>query len=92
MKLKIMSKRINVILPDATVAVLEKVTSKGNRSRLISKAVLHYVKTQSSQNLKERLKQGYLANAERDLEIAREWFPIEEEAWQKASSKKKRKS
>jgi CopG family transcriptional regulator/antitoxin EndoAI len=92
MKLKIMSKRINVILPDATVAVLEKVTSKGNRSRLISKAVLHYVKTQSGQNLRERLKQGYLANAVRDLEIATEWFPIEEEAWQKASSKKKQKS
>ncbi len=75
-----MSKRINVSLPDATVAVLDRVASRGNRSRLISKAVLHYVKTQSSQNLRERLKQGYLANAERDLEIAQEWFPLEEEA------------
>jgi CopG family transcriptional regulator / antitoxin EndoAI len=86
MRLKTMSKRINVILPDATVAVLDRVASKGTRSRLISNAILHYVKTQSRQNLAERLKQGYLANAERDLEIAKEWFPVEEEAWRKASS------
>jgi CopG family transcriptional regulator/antitoxin EndoAI len=87
-----MSRRINVILPDATVAVLNQVASKGARSRLISNAVLHYVRTQSGKNLRQRLKQGYLANADRDLEIAKEWFPIEEEVWQKASSKKKQRS
>jgi metal-responsive CopG/Arc/MetJ family transcriptional regulator len=74
-----MSKRINVILPDATVAVLDRITSKGNRSRLISQAVLHYVKTQSTANLKERLKQGALANAKLNLGIAEEWFPVEQE-------------
>ncbi len=78
-----MSKRINVILPDSTVAVLNRVARKGNRSRLIAAAVLHYIKTESTENLRARLKQGYMANAERDLEIAEEWFPIEEEAWQK---------
>ncbi len=86
-----MSKRINVILPDATVAVLDRVAPKGNRSRLISKAVLYYVKSQSAENLTESLKRGYLANAARDLEIAQEWFPLEEEAWQKISSKKRKK-
>lgn len=86
-----MSKRINVVLPDSTVAVLNRVAPKGNRSRLISQAVLHYVKTQSVQNLRERLKRGYLANAERDLQIAQEWFPLEEEAWQKVFGKKRRK-
>jgi CopG family transcriptional regulator/antitoxin EndoAI len=86
-----MSKRINIILPDSTVAVLDRVASKGSRSRLISHAVLYYVKSQSAENLRERLKQGYLANAARDLEIAQEWFPLEEEAWQKLDSKKKKK-
>src|ERR1700704_3427182 len=76
-----MSKRINVILPDATVAVLERVAPKGNRSRLISQAVLHYVNTQSTANRKERLKQGGLANAGLNLDIAEEWFPVEQEAW-----------
>jgi CopG family transcriptional regulator/antitoxin EndoAI len=78
-----MSRRVNVILPDATVAVLDRVARKGTRSRLISQAVLHYVKAQGSENLKERLKQGALANANLNLEIAEEWFPVEQEAWQK---------
>jgi metal-responsive CopG/Arc/MetJ family transcriptional regulator len=78
-----MSKRINVILPDATVAVLDRAARKGNRSRLISQAVLHYVKAQGDENLKERLKEGALANAKLNLEISEEWFPVEQEAWQK---------
>jgi CopG family transcriptional regulator/antitoxin EndoAI len=86
-----MSKRINIILPDATIAVLDKVAPKGSRSRIISKAVLHYVRAQSNLSLRERLKQGYLANAQRDLEIAQEWFPLDEEAWKTTSRKKKEK-
>jgi metal-responsive CopG/Arc/MetJ family transcriptional regulator len=66
-----MNKRINVILPTATVAVLDKVAAKGNRSTLIDRAIRHYVKTRSQQNLRERLKQEALANAERDLQMAR---------------------
>jgi CopG family transcriptional regulator/antitoxin EndoAI len=78
-----MSKRINVMLPELTVKVLDRVAPKGDRSRFISEAVLHYVQTQSKANLRERLKQGALANAKLDLEIAKEWFPVEQEAWQK---------
>ncbi len=86
-----MGKRVNIMLPDTTVAVLDRVAPRGKRSSLISEAVLHYVKTRGKQNLRERLKQGYLANAERDLEIAQEWFPLEEEARQKVYSKKRKK-
>jgi CopG family transcriptional regulator/antitoxin EndoAI len=78
-----MSKRINIMLPDQTAKVLDKVAVKGDRSRFISQAVLYYVQTQSKANLRERLKQGALANAKLDLEIAKEWFPVEQEAWQK---------
>jgi metal-responsive CopG/Arc/MetJ family transcriptional regulator len=75
-----MSKRINVILPDKIVAVLDRVASKGTRSRFIDRAVRHYVETQGMASLREQLKAGYLANAERDLAMAAEWFPLEEEA------------
>jgi CopG family transcriptional regulator/antitoxin EndoAI len=78
-----MSKRVNIMLPDATVRVLERIAPKGDRSRFISQAVLHYVQSQSRANLRERLKQGALANAKADLEIAEEWFPVEQEAWRK---------
>ena len=86
-----MNKRINVILPTTTVAVLDKVATKGNRSALIDRAIRHYVKTQSQQNLRERLKQEALANAERDLQMAAEWFPLEEEAWRSAQGSKKKR-
>jgi len=86
-----MNKRINVILPTATVAVLDKVSTKGNRSALIDRAIRHYVKTQSQQNLRERLKLEALANADRDLQMVAEWFPLEEEAWRSAQGSKKKK-
>src|ERR1039457_2346906 len=58
-----MSKRINIILPDKTVAVLDRVASKGTRSRFIDRAVRHYVETQGRASLQEQLKAGYRANA-----------------------------
>jgi metal-responsive CopG/Arc/MetJ family transcriptional regulator len=86
-----MNKRINVILPTATVAVLDRVASKGNRSALIDRAIRRYVRTQSRQNLRKRLKEEALANAERDLQSAAEWFPLEEEAWQVAQRSRRKK-
>jgi CopG family transcriptional regulator/antitoxin EndoAI len=77
---KPMSKRINIVLPDETVAVLDRVAAKGSRSRFISRAVMHLVETEGKANLRERLKAEALANAERDLAIAVEWFPLEEES------------
>lgn len=52
-----MAKRINIILPDKGVAVL-------NRA-----------------NLRARLKAEAIENADRDLRIAADWFPLEAEAW-----------
>ena len=87
-----MSKRINILLPEKTLAV-DKVAPRGDRSRFVSEAVLHYVETHGKQSLREQLKAGYLANAEDNLKIAAEWFPLEEEQWQKnhAGRKTKRK-
>ena len=78
-----MSKRINIILPDTTVAVLDRVVPRGNRSRFINRAVLHLVKSEGTANLTERLKAGALANARLNLELAEEWFPVEQETWQR---------
>src|SRR5438874_636475 len=77
-----MAKRINITLPDKTVNVLDRVAKKGDRSRFIDRAVLHYIETAGRQNLREQLKGGYRANAERDFETAAAWFPLEEEAWE----------
>ena len=75
-----MSIRLNIILPEKTVSILDRVTAKGGRSRFIDRAVLHYVQAQGKKNLREQLEAGYRANAVHDLEMAAEWFPLEEEA------------
>ena len=54
---------------------------KGNRSRLIDKAVKRYVTDARRANLRKLLKQGALRRAERDLRLAEESFFLEEEAW-----------
>ncbi len=77
------NKRLNITLPDATVRILDRVAPKGDRSRFISRAVLHYVQTQGAANLREQLKQGALANATLNLKIVEDWFPAEQELWQK---------
>ena len=48
-----MSKRINIVLPDKTVAVLDRVAAKGARSRFIDQAVLHFVEAKGRQTLRE---------------------------------------
>ena len=38
-----MTRRITVILPEETVTVVDRVTTKGSRSRIIDPAILHYI-------------------------------------------------
>ncbi len=66
-----MSKRVNIVLPDETLRVLDRVAGKGDRSRFISEAVLHYVRSRGAANLRERLKHGALANAKLNLRAYR---------------------
>lgn len=84
-----MVKRINIVLPEDTLAVLNRIAPRGNRSQFITKAVLHYVKSHGEKNLKEQLKAGYEANAEENLKMAAEWFPLEEEAWELSENKRR---
>lgn len=65
-----MMKRINIVLPEETLRVLGKIAPKGTRSRLIDRAVRQYIKGASRKDLRERLKEGALADNARDLEIA----------------------
>lgn len=65
-----MSKRINITLPERTLALLDRMAPKGQRSRFIADAVLDYAKGHSRRSLRERMKQGYIATAKRDLKMA----------------------
>ena len=85
-----MAKRINVILPEATVKTIDRLSRPGQRSRFIQRAVQHYVATASPEALQERLKHAALRDHDLDLEIANDWFAVDEEQWQRIDKEEKR--
>ena len=87
-----MAKRINVILPEATVRTIDRLSRPGQRSRFIDRAVQHYVTTASPEALQERLKQAALRDRDLDLEIASDWFAVDREQWQKLENQENRQS
>jgi CopG family transcriptional regulator/antitoxin EndoAI len=79
-----MHKRINISLPEETIALIDRVTEQGDRSRLIDEAVRHYVQETGQANLRKRLKEGAMRRAERNLRVAEEWFNLDEDVRQGA--------
>lgn len=47
-----------------------------------NQAVKYYVNAEAKKNLREKLKQGALRWADRDLCLTQDWFNIDEESWQ----------
>lgn len=76
-------KRLNITLPESTVALLETITSKGERSNFIDTAIKNYIQQEKQKSLRDRLKEGAIVRRERDLQLADEWFEVEEELWQR---------
>ena len=76
-----MRRRINISLPEETVRLLDRISHRGDRSRLINEAVRRYVSSRHRSALRKRLKEGALRRAERDLRLSAEWFLLDEEAW-----------
>ena len=76
-----MYRRINITLPVETLRLIDRISKKGNRSRLIDKAVRRYMVNVRRANLRKRLKEGAQRRAERDLRLAQDSFFLEEEAW-----------
>jgi CopG family transcriptional regulator/antitoxin EndoAI len=82
----IVNVRLNITLPESTVRLLDKAASRGKRSSLIDEAVRSYLKRASRTKLHKELAEGYRRDADLDLKIAEEWFPIDEEAWEKSEA------
>lgn len=72
-----MNKRLNITLPERTVRLMDRVVPKGQRSRLIDQAVTRYVEEEGRANLRELLRESAKARAERDLQLAEEWFALD---------------
>ena len=78
--------RINVTLPSETLKQLDEYAPKGDRSRFIHEAIQHYINQIQKQKLREQLQEGSIVRAERDRNLAEDWFVIEEEVWQQGES------
>ena len=76
-----MRRRINVILPDETIRLLDRAAGRGDRSRLIDQAVQRYIRGKNLARLRKLLREGAAKRAERDRGLAAEWFTLDEEAW-----------
>jgi CopG family transcriptional regulator/antitoxin EndoAI len=86
-----MAKRINVILPEATVRTIDRLSRPGQRSRFIERAVQHYVATASPEALQERLKLAAIRDNDLDLKVASDWFSVDLEQWQKLDKQETRR-
>jgi len=74
-----MNKRLNITLPEETVRLMDRVAGRGRRSSLIDRAVRRYLKEETRANVRKQLAASYKANAELDLQLAHDWFPVEEQ-------------
>jgi len=72
-------RRINISLPEDTIAMVDRIAEKGNRSRLIDEALRFYVEQKGNQHLRNRLKEEAIVRAEQNKKMAKEWFDLEEE-------------
>ena len=76
-----MHKRLNITLPEKTVNLIDRVSAKGDRSRFIDEAVRRYVREVGRARLRSRLKEGAMRRAERDRQLAEEYFLLDDSAW-----------
>ncbi len=76
-----MSKRINIVLPEATIKTIDEMAKPGQRSRFIDLAVQHFVASTSAQALRARLEQTAVRDQDLDQEITSDWFAVDQESW-----------
>ncbi|MCI0585370.1 MAG: hypothetical protein L0323_00855, partial [Planctomycetes bacterium] len=65
-----------------TLALLDETVGERGRSLLIGRALRHYLDFSCRAAIEERMAEGAKRRAARDLRMAQEWFPLEEEAWE----------
>ena len=86
-----MSKRINIVLPEATIQTIDRMAKPGERSRFIDRAVQHYVSHRSAEAIRARLERAAVRDQDLDREVAADWFAVDNESWQQLDESKPRR-
>ncbi len=74
-----MDQNINIHLPDDTLIEIDRLAPQGDRVRFIGEAIQFYISETNKIAMRERLREGAIVRAERDLTLAQEWFVFDEE-------------
>ena len=77
-----MTKRINVVMPATTVRAIDRMVRPGQRSDFITRAVEHYVATQSAEAIQKRLEMTAVRDRDLDQQVAEDWFEVDQQSWQ----------
>jgi CopG family transcriptional regulator/antitoxin EndoAI len=78
-----MNKRINIVLPQATLQTIDRMVKPGGRSRFINQAVEHFVAHQSVEALRSQLERAAIRDRDLDRDVASDWLAVDTEAWHK---------
>ena len=73
-----MYQAINIQLPDDTVVEIDRLAPQGDRMLFINEAIQFYILEANKKALRDLLKEGAIARADRDLALAQEWFTLDE--------------
>src|ERR1700704_5704317 len=86
-----MSKRLNIVLPEATVQTIDRLAKPGQRSRFINQAVVHFVANRSVEALRAQLERAAVRDQDLDREVAADWFAVDREKCQQLDEPKQQR-
>ena len=76
-------RRVMITMPPDLLRQTDEAATRldSSRSQLIRQAIVFFLEEQRRRELRELLKEGYLARAQESLEMAEEFYVAEQEAW-----------
>jgi CopG family transcriptional regulator / antitoxin EndoAI len=78
-----MYQQINITLPQKTIELIDSLAIQEDRNQLIDEAINFYIIDRQKQALQQQLREGAIRRSDRDLNLAEDWFNLEEEVWHK---------
>ena len=78
-----MYQQIKIVLPQKTIELIDSLAMQEDRDRLIDEAINFYAIDKQKRLLQQQLCEGAIRRSDRDLNLAQDWFNLEEEVWHK---------
>jgi metal-responsive CopG/Arc/MetJ family transcriptional regulator len=73
-----MNKRINIVLPEATVRTIDRLAKPGRRSWFIDQAVQHFVANKSAEALRAQLERSAIRDRDLDQNFIADWSALDQ--------------